>query len=181
MSRIGKNKINIPAGVEVKIEPGRVRVKGPKGVLEQEIPPRVTVRIQDGYIFVDRSLDDHFVRALHGTIRNQIQNMVRGVTQGYHKVLEISGVGYRAQLQGRTLSFTLGFSHPVSYELPEGIDATVEKQTIVTVNGINRYLVGQVAANIRGLRPPEPYKAKGIKYADERIRRKEGKAGKAKA
>ena len=181
MSRIGKNKIDIPAGVDVKIEPGRVRVKGPKGVLEQEILPQVTVRVQDGHIFVDRSLDDHFVRALHGTVRNQIQNMVRGVTQGYSKVLEINGVGYRAQLQGRTLSFTLGFSHPINFELPEGIDATVEKQTIVTLKGINRYLVGQVAANIRSLRPPEPYKAKGIKYADERIRRKEGKAGKAKA
>ncbi|MGH7272839.1 MAG: 50S ribosomal protein L6 [Nitrospiria bacterium] len=180
MSRIGKNKINIPAGVEVKIEPGRVRVKGPKGILEQGTPPQITVRVQDGHIFVERSLDDHFVRALHGTIRNQIQNMVQGVTQGYHKVLEISGVGYRAQLQGRTLTFTLGFSHPLNFELPEGIDATVEKQTIVTLKGINRYLVGQVAANIRNLRPPEPYKAKGVKYADERIRRKEGKAGKAK-
>lgn len=181
MSRIGKDKINIPAGVEVKIEPGRVRVKGPKGVLEQGIPPQLTARVQDSHIFVDRSLDDRFVRALHGTVRNLIQNMVRGVTQGYNKVLEISGVGYRAQLQGRTLTFTLGFSHPINFELPEGIDATVEKQTIVTVKGINRYLVGQVAANIRNLRPPEPYKAKGVKYADERIRRKEGKSGKAKA
>jgi large subunit ribosomal protein L6 len=181
MSRIGKNKINIPSGIDVKVESGLVRVKGPKGQLELKIPAQLTVRMQDGHLFVERKTEDNFVRALHGTIRNQIQNMVRGVTQGYTKVLEISGVGYRAQAQGRTLAFTLGFSHPVNFELPQGVDATIEKQTIVTLKGIDRYLVGQVAANIRGLRFPEPYKGKGIKYADEHIRRKEGKAGKAKA
>jgi large subunit ribosomal protein L6 len=181
MSRIGKNKIDIPSGVDIKVEPGLVRVKGSKGQLELKIPSQLTVRVQDGHLFVERNTEDNFVRALHGTIRNQIQNMVRGVTQGYTKVLEISGVGYRAQVQGRTLAFTLGFSHPVNFELPQGVDATVEKQTLVTLKGIDRYLVGQVAANIRGLRLPEPYKGKGIKYADEHIRRKEGKAGKAKA
>jgi len=181
MSRIGKNKIAIPSGVDIKVESRLVRVKGPKGQLELEIPSQLTVRIQEGYLFVERNVEENFVRALHGTVRNQIQNMVRGVTQGYTKVLEISGVGYRAQLQGRTLAFTLGYSHPVNFELPQGVDATVEKQTLVTLKGIDRYLVGQAAANIRGLRSPEPYKGKGIKYADEHIRRKEGKAGKAKA
>lgn len=181
MSRIGKNKIDIPQGVDIKIDSGFVRVKGPKGQLELKLPSPLTVRMQDGHLLVERTSEDNAVRALHGTIRNQIQNMVRGVTQGYTKVLEISGVGYRAQVQGRTLAFTLGFSHPVNFELPSGIEANVEKQTIVTLKGIDRYLIGQVAANIRNLRPPEPYKGKGIKYADEHIRRKEGKAGKAKA
>jgi large subunit ribosomal protein L6 len=181
MSRIGKNKIDVPQGVDVKIDTTLVRVKGPKGQLELKVPSQLTVRLQDGHLFVDRKAEDNFTRAVHGTIRNQIQNMVRGVTQGYSKVLEISGVGYRAQLQGRTLAFTLGFSHPVNFDLPAGIDASVEKQTIVTLKGIDRYLIGQVAANIRRLREPEPYKGKGIKYANEVIRRKEGKAGKAKA
>ncbi len=181
MSRIGKNKIDLPQGVDVKVDQVLVRVKGPKGQLELKVPPQLTVRLQDGHLFVDRKAEDNFIRALHGTIRNLIQNMVRGVTQGYTKVLEINGVGYRAQLQGRTLAFTLGFSHPVNFELPAGIEASVEKQTIVTLKGIDRYLVGQVASNIRRLRDPEPYKGKGIKYANEVIRRKEGKAGKAKA
>jgi large subunit ribosomal protein L6 len=181
MSRIGKNRIDIPSGVDVKVEQNLVRVKGPKGQLELKIPLQLTVRVQEGHLFVERNSEDHSVRALHGTIRNQIQNMVKGVVQGYTKVLEISGVGYRAQLQGKTLAFTLGFSHPVNFELPAGVEATVEKQTLVTLKGIDRYLVGQVAANIRGLRLPEPYKGKGIKYSDEQIHRKEGKAGKAKA
>ncbi|MCI0528244.1 MAG: 50S ribosomal protein L6 [Nitrospira sp.] len=181
MSRIGKNKIDLPQGVDVKVDQALVRVKGPKGQLELKVPPQLTVRLQDGHLFVDRKAEDNVIRALHGTIRNLIQNMVRGVTQGYTKVLEINGVGYRAQLQGRTLAFTLGFSHPVNFELPAGIEASVEKQTIVTLKGIDRYLVGQVASNIRRLRDPEPYKGKGIKYANEVIRRKQGKAGKAKA
>jgi large subunit ribosomal protein L6 len=181
MSRIGKNKIDVPQGVDVKVDPALVRVKGPKGQLELKVPPQLTVRLQDGHLFVERKAEDNFTRALHGTIRNQIQNMVRGVTQGYTKVLEINGVGYRAQLQGRTLAFTLGFSHPVNFDLPAGIEASVEKQTIVTLKGADRYLIGQVAANIRSLRDPEPYKGKGIKYTNEVIRRKEGKAGKAKA
>lgn len=181
MSRIGKNKISIPAGVQVKVEPNLIQVKGPKGELMHPIPPQLTVSVQDSHVAVSRTSDENSVRALHGTLRNQIQNMVQGVTQGYSRTLEISGVGYRAQLQGRTLVLTLGFSHPVHFELPPGIEATVDKQTVVTVKGVDRYLVGQVAANIRNLRPPEPYKGKGIKYSDERIRRKEGKAGKAKA
>jgi large subunit ribosomal protein L6 len=181
MSRIGKNKIDIPQGVDVKIDPALLRIKGSKGQIDLKLPPQLTIRLQEGYLFVDRKAEDNFSRALHGTIRNQIQNMVRGVTQGYTKVLEINGVGYRAQLQGRTLAFMLGYSHPVNFELPAGIEASVEKQTIVTLKGIDRYLIGQVAANIRRLRDPEPYKGKGIKYATEVIRRKEGKAGKAKA
>jgi large subunit ribosomal protein L6 len=181
MSRIGKNKINIPSGVEVKIDPVLVRVKGPKGQLELKLPGQIAVRMQDGHLFVDRHSEDNFTRALHGTIRNRIQNMVRGVTEGYTKVLEINGVGYRAQVQGRTLAFTLGFSHPINFELPQGVDVAIDKQTILTLKGVDRYLIGQVAANIRGLRLPEPYKGKGIKYATEVIQRKEGKAGKAKA
>lgn len=180
MSRVGSHRIVIPKGVEVSLEKDRVRVKGPKGLLESRVPPELSIKLQDGQISVTRSSNDRLVKSLHGTIRNGIQNMVRGVSEGYTKVLEIKGVGYRAQVQGKKLTFSLGYSHPIEYKLPEGIEATVDKQTTVTLKGINRYLIGQVAANIRALRSPEPYKGKGIKYADEVIRRKEGKTGKGK-
>jgi large subunit ribosomal protein L6 len=178
MSRVGLKKITIPNGVNVKVNPDTVHVKGPKGENQKPLRPEVKVAVQGSEIVVSRSSDDRFVRSLHGLTRNEIQNMILGVTQGFEKVLEINGVGFRAAVQGRMLVLNLGYSHPINFELPKGIDATVEKQTTVTIKGIDRYLVGQVAANIRALREPEPYKGKGIKYRDERIIRKEGKTGK---
>jgi large subunit ribosomal protein L6 len=180
MSRIGKKPIPIPSGIDVKIEKNSVSVKGPKGELKQDFHPKIGVKIDNGDILVSRSSDDKFDRALHGLTRSIIANMVTGVTKGYEKSLEINGVGYRAQVQGRQLVMTLGFSHPVNFELPNGIEAVVDKQTNITIKGIDKYLVGQTAANIRSLKKPEPYKGKGIKYADEHIRRKEGKTGKGK-
>ncbi len=178
MSRVGLKKIIIPNGVNVKVNPDAVHVKGPKGENQKPLRPEIKVDIQGSELVVSRSSDDRFVRSLHGLTRNEIQNMIVGVTQGFEKVLEINGVGFRATVQGRMLVLNLGYSHPINFELPKGIDATVEKQTTVTIKGIDRYLVGQVAANIRALREPEPYKGKGIKYKDERIIRKEGKTGK---
>jgi large subunit ribosomal protein L6 len=178
MSRVGRKPISIPKGVEVKITDHSVVVKGPKGELEQAVHPDLKVENNGNELIVKRPSDETRVRALHGTFRNEIMNMVAGVTRGYERVLEISGVGFRAAVQGRSLVLNLGFSHPVNFELPKGVDAQVEKQTIITVRGIDRYLVGQVASNIRRLRPPEPYKGKGIKYKEEKIRRKEGKTGK---
>jgi large subunit ribosomal protein L6 len=178
MSRVGLKKITIPNGVNVKVNPDNVQVKGPKGENQKALRPEIKVDVQGTEIAVSRASDDRFVRSLHGLTRNEIQNMIVGVTQGFEKVLEINGVGFRAAVQGRVLVLNLGYSHPINFELPKGIDATVEKQTTVTIKGIDRYLVGQVAANIRALREPEPYKGKGIKYKDERIIRKEGKTGK---
>lgn len=178
MSRVGLKKITIPNGVHVKVNPDNVHVKGPKGENQKALRPEIKVDVQGTEIAVSRASDDRFVRSLHGLTRNEIQNMIVGVTQGFEKVLEINGVGFRAAVQGRVLVLNLGYSHPINFELPKGIDATVEKQTTVTIKGIDRYLVGQVAANIRALREPEPYKGKGIKYKDERIIRKEGKTGK---
>ncbi len=178
MSRVGLKKIQIPTGVNVKINPESVQVKGPKGESQRALRPEISVAVEGNEIVVTRSSDERFVRSLHGLTRNEIQNMVQGVTQGFEKILEINGVGYRAVVQGRILVLNLGYSHPINFELPKGIDASVEKQTTVTIKGIDRYLVGQVAANIRALRKPEPYKGKGIKYRDERIIRKEGKTGK---
>ena len=178
MSRIGNKPILIPSGVEVKISPGFITVKGPKGELKKEIHEKIEVQKEPSELKVSRSGNDGFSKSLHGLTRNNIANMITGVTQGFEKVLEISGVGYRAQIQGKNLSLTLGFSHPVQVELPKGIEASVEKQTIVTLKGTDKILLGQVASNIRGLREPEPYKGKGIKYAGEKILRKEGKTGK---
>lgn len=180
MSRVGRKPIPIPSGIDVKVDKNSVSVKGPKGQLKQDFHPRIGINIDAGNILVSRSSDDKLDRSLHGLTRSIISNMITGVTKGYEKALEISGVGYRAQVQGRSLMLTLGFSHPVEFKLPEGIDAAVDKQTNITIKGIDKYLVGQVAANIRGLKPPEPYKGKGIKYSDEVVRRKEGKAGKGK-
>ncbi|MEK6681035.1 MAG: 50S ribosomal protein L6 [Nitrospirota bacterium] len=180
MSRVGRKPIPIPSGIDVKVEKNSVSIKGPKGQLKQDFHPRIGINVDAGNILVSRSSDDKLDRSLHGLTRSIISNMITGVTKGYEKALEISGVGYRAQVQGRSLMLTLGFSHPVEFKLPEGIDAAVDKQTNITIKGIDKYLVGQVAANIRGLKPPEPYKGKGIKYSDEVVRRKEGKAGKGK-
>jgi len=178
MSRIGRKEIVVPQGVEVKVAEGVVRVKGPKGELSKAVHPNVSVQVDDGHVRVNRSSEEKFHKSLHGMLRNEIANMVVGVTQGYQRVLEITGVGYRAQLQGRSLSLSLGYTHPIEFPLPVGIDAAVDKQTTVTIRGIDKYLVGQIAAKIRSLRKPEPYKGKGVKYAGERIIRKEGKTGK---
>ena len=180
MSRVGKNKIAIPSGVNVSISEGLARTKGPKGELSCRVPDRLILEVQGAEVSVLRKSSDRHSRSLHGTFRSLIQNMVQGVSEGYTRVLELNGVGYRVQVQDRTLVFSLGFSHPVRFELPAGIEASVEKQTALTLKGIDSSLLGQVAANIRNLRPPEPYKGKGIKYAGEVIRRKEGKAGKAR-
>lgn len=178
MSRVGLKKIPIPSGVNIKVNERTIHVKGPKGENQKPIRPEVAVAIEGNEVVVSRSSDDRFIRSLHGLIRNEINNMIQGVTQGYDKILEINGVGYRAAVQGRNLVLNLGFSHPINFELPKGIDASVEKNTIVTIKGIDKYLVGEVAAKIRALKKPEPYKGKGVKYRDEKIIRKEGKTGK---
>lgn len=179
MSRIGKKPIEIPSGVEVKVDQENITVKGPKGSLSWKCPEGISVSVADGKIMVSRRGDTKNEKALHGLSRSLIANMVTGVSKGYEKVLEIHGIGYRAQVQGNRLLLTLGYSHPVEYQLPEGISATVDpKQTTITIAGIDKHLLGQVAANIRALRPPDPYKGKGIRYAGERLRLKVGKAGK---
>ncbi len=178
MSRVGEKKIQIPSGVTVKVDADIVHVKGPKGESQKAIRPESKVAIEDGYVVVSRCSDERRHKAIHGLARSEINNMVQGVSVGFEKVLEIKGVGYRVALKGKVLDFSLGYSHPVLFDLPKGIDAVVEKQTTLTIKGIDKYMVGQVAANIRALRKPEPYKGKGIKYRDERILRKEGKTGK---
>ena len=179
MSRIGKLPIEIPAGVEVKIGEGNhITVKGPKGTLERKLADDMHIAMENGQITVTRPSDLKRHRALHGLTRTLIHNMVIGVTQGYEKVLEINGVGYRAAKSGKKLTLTLGYSHPVEMMDPEGIETVLEGQNKITVKGIDKEKVGQFAAEIRTKRPPEPYKGKGIKYADEHIRRKVGKTGK---
>lgn len=179
MSRIGKLPIAIPSGVEVKVGDGNfVTVKGPKGTLERKLSTEISVVVEDNQVVVTRPSDLKKHRALHGLTRTLVANMVEGVTNGFSKVLEINGVGYRAQKQGKKLVLSLGYSHPVEMEDPEGVESTVEGQNKITISGIDKEKVGQYAAEIRFKRPPEPYKGKGIKYADEVIRRKEGKTGK---
>jgi len=178
MSRVGKKPIPIPTGVQVKVENNSIRVKGTKGEMVRGFEDGIDVKVEDGRILLTRRSEDRSRRALHGLLRSDIYNMVVGVTTGYQKTLEISGVGFRAQVQGRNLTLVLGFSHPTVFALPAGIEAAVDKQTVITIKGINKYLVGQVAAEIRELKPPEPYKGKGIKYAGEVIERKEGKTSK---
>jgi large subunit ribosomal protein L6 len=178
MSRIGRMPIPIPDGVEVTLEGQHVRVTGPLGTLERDVHPEMRLVKEDGALRVERPSDAPRHRALHGLTRSLIANMVTGVTSGFTKVLEISGVGYRAQLQGDMLVLALGFSHPVEVKPPEGISFSVETPTRLAVTGADRELVGQVAAAIRARRKPEPYKGKGIRYAGEQIRRKAGKAGK---
>ena len=177
MSRIGKAPIDLPAGVEVKYDDNTVVVKGPKGSLSQVIDPRLGVSIDDGVVTVSRDSEDREVRALHGLSRALIAYMVLGVSAGYSKELQAVGVGYRGALKGKTLELQVGYSHPVAIEAPEGITFEVPEPTKFIVSGIDKQLVGQVAANIRAVRPPEPYKGKGIRYADEYVRRKAGKAG----
>ncbi len=179
MSRIGRMPIAIPAGVTVEIaENNKVTVKGPKGTLERVLPAEMDIKVEGEEVVVTRPNDLKKMKSLHGLTRTLIANMVKGVTDGYEKVLEINGVGYRAQKQGKKLVLSLGYSHPVEMEDPEGIESVVEGQNKITVKGIDKEKVGQYAAEIRDKRRPEPYKGKGIKYADEVIRRKVGKTGK---
>ncbi len=177
MSRIGKVPIPVPQGVDVKIDKNEVTVKGPKGLLQLVTSPRVSVTREDGALVVVRHGDDKAAKAFHGTTQRLIRNMVIGVTDGFKKDLEIAGVGYRAAMDITRLSLALGFSHPVVFEVPEGIKIEVPKPTTVVITGYDKQRVGQVAAVIRSFRPPEPYKGKGIRYSDEVIRRKAGKTG----
>ena len=177
MSRIGKKPIAVPSGVEVKIDGSHITVKGPKGTLEKDIRPEMTVAMENGQIVVTRPNDESEMKALHGLTRTLIHNMVIGVSEGYQKVLEVNGVGYRAAKQGKKLVLNLGYSHPVEMEDPEGLESSVDGNKII-IKGISKEKVGQYAADIRDKRRPEPYKGKGIKYADEVIRRKVGKTGK---
>jgi large subunit ribosomal protein L6 len=175
MSRIGNKPIQIPAGVTVDVGPGRVTVNGPKGELTQAVDRAMDVKVDGDVLTVARPTDRGEHRALHGLTRSLIANMVTGVTDGFEKRLEITGVGYRAKPAGKSLELSLGFSHPVSVQAPEGIDFEVPVPTQVIVRGIDKQLVGEIAAQIRRHRPPEPYKGKGVRYADEQIRRKVGK------
>ncbi len=175
MSRIGKKPIPVPSGVEVDVRPGTVTVKGPKGTLSERISADMTVTVVDGTLSVARPTDRGEHRALHGLTRSLVANMVTGVTDGFEKRLEIQGVGYRAALRGQDLELLLGFSHPVSVKAPEGITFEVPQPTQIIVRGISKQRVGEIAAQIRKWRPPEPYKGKGIRYADEYVMRKVGK------
>lgn len=181
MSRIGRMPVVIPAGVEVQIEGSRVRVKGPKGELERTFAPSIAIEREGEQIVVRRSSDDPVERALHGTTRAVLANMVQGVSAGFERVLEIEGVGYRAEMNGKNLVLYVGYSHPVEMEPPPGVTFDVDQKTRqIIVRGYDKEIVGQVAANIRNVRPPEPYHGKGIHYLGEKIRRKAGKSGKAK-
>ena len=175
MSRIGKKPIAIPDGVTVEIKPGLVSVNGPKGGLSQAVNPDMKVTQSDGTLAVERPTDRGEHRALHGLTRSLIANMVEGVTDGFEKRLEIQGVGYRARLQGNALELSVGYSHPISVAAPQGIEFEVPAPTQIVVRGIDKQLVGEIAARIRRTRPPEPYKGKGIRYAGEHVRRKVGK------
>ncbi|MCB1247260.1 MAG: 50S ribosomal protein L6 [Acidimicrobiia bacterium] len=177
MSRIGKNPIELPSGVEVNVNGADVEVKGSKGTLVQTVADGISVSVDDGVVTVERANDERSTRSLHGLTRSLINNMVIGVSEGYSKELTAVGVGYRAAVKGSALELQVGFSHPVEIDAPDGITFEVPEPTRIIVGGIDKQLVGQVAANIRAVRPPEPYKGKGIRYSDERVRRKAGKAG----
>ncbi|MCD2192536.1 50S ribosomal protein L6 [Actinomycetospora endophytica] len=178
MSRIGRAPISVPSGVDVAIEGQNVTVKGPKGTLSHTVDRPIGVDLEDGVLSVSRPDDERENRSLHGLSRSLLNNLVLGVTQGFERKLEIHGVGYRVQLKGNALEFALGYSHPVRIEAPEGITFAVESPTRFSVQGIDKQVVGQIAANIRRLRRPDPYKGKGVRYAGEQIRRKVGKTGK---
>ena len=175
MSRVGKNPVEVPSGVEVTINGNLIAAKGKLGALEYEATDDVTVTLEDGKVVVQPVNSSKKARSMWGTARSRVQNLVTGVSEGFKKDLEINGVGYRAQVQGQTLVLQLGYSHDVNYPIPQGIDIKCEKPTSVSISGMDKQRVGQVAAEIRGFRKPEPYKGKGIKYADETIVRKEGK------
>jgi large subunit ribosomal protein L6 len=175
MSRIGKQPITIPDKVKVNVKGSKVFVEGPKGKLDMEIPRRTSLKVEGNTLTVSRDGEDAEARALHGLSRSLVNNMVKGVSEGYVKKLEINGVGFKAAVQGKVVNMALGYSHPINYEIPEQIKVTVEENTKITIEGPSKQTVGQVAAELRSFYPPEPYKGKGVKYADERIERKEGK------
>ncbi len=179
MSRIGKLPISVPQGVQVQIAGTRVTVKGPKGELIRDIDPEMRVEQHDGQLLVSRPTDQQRHRAMHGLTRTLVDNMVKGVSEGFSKTLEMQGVGYRAQMQGKDLVLAVGFSHPVQISPEPGIEFEVDGTSKITIKGINKEQVGQMAADVRKIRPPEPYKGKGIRYTGEYVRRKAGKAGKA--
>ena len=180
MSRIGKIPVEIPSGVDVEIKGSHLQVKGPKGILQHTFPPVIDITSEDGVVRISPNSDEKFALAMHGTARSLINNMVIGVTQGYEKDLDIEGVGYRAELQGKNLVLNVGFSHSVTIEPPEGVSFEVgERNREIKVKGYDKQAVGQISAEIRAVRPPEPYKGKGIRYRGEYVRRKAGKAGKA--
>ncbi len=176
MSRIGRLPIRVPDKVKIHVTAGVVRVEGPKGKLEHRLPPGVSVEVADGTVRVLRQDDARQMRSLHGLTQRLIANMLQGVHTGFSRTLEIIGVGYRAESRGQALQLSLGYSHPILFQLPPGVQAKVERQTVITLESIDRQLLGETAAIIRRLRPPEPYKGKGIKYSDEVLRRKAGKA-----
>ncbi|MFO0753001.1 MAG: 50S ribosomal protein L6 [Thermodesulfovibrionales bacterium] len=179
MSRIGKKPIELSQGITIEVKEDVLRVKGPKGELSYSFPEGMRITVADGKLLVERGSETKEGRSLHGLARSLVANMVTGVSQGYTRTLEIKGIGYRAQVRGSALSFTLGYSHPVEFQLPQGVTASVdEKQTTVTLSGIDKQLLGQVSANIRKLRAPDAYKGKGIRYAGEKIKLKAGKTGK---
>ena len=181
MSRIGIQPIDIPEGVKVALDGNDISVTGPKGSLKLTLRDEVSVEVDGSVIKVTRKNEERETFAFHGLMRSLVANMVTGVAVGFEKKLEIVGVGYRADVQGSNLNILLGFSHPIKYALPEGISASVDKQTLISIKGADKQLVGQVAADIRAFRKPEPYKGKGVRYLDEQVRRKAGKAGKAGA
>lgn len=176
MSRIGNTPVSVPDGVTVEVDGSRVAVQGPKGEIEHRFHPDMEIRLEDGEVTVSRPTDRPRHRSLHGLTRSLIANMVEGVTEGFRKSLEIRGVGYRAVKKGRNVELNLGFSHPVLFEVPEGVEVEVENPTLLHVSGVDKQLVGEVAARIRNVRPPEPYKGKGVRYVGEEVRRKAGKA-----
>jgi large subunit ribosomal protein L6 len=180
MSRIGKQPVTIPAGVKVQVEGALVRAEGPKGKLAQPVPTGLAAAVKDGHLVITRSGDDRQMRALHGLTRALVANMVTGVKDGFERKLEIVGIGYRAQLQGRAIQLALGYSHPIVFPLPDGVTAEIDRQTAITLRGPDKALLGETAARLRTLRRPDPYKGKGIRYAGEVVRRKVGKKAGAK-
>ena len=176
MSRIGKLPVTIPNGVKVAVDSNGVCLEGPKGKLQTTLPPDVDVKVEGNVVRIERRNDERKARAVHGLTRKLIANMAQGVSQGFSRVLDINGVGYRAEVRGQEIHMTLGYSHPVVFPLPPGVSASVERQVIITLTSADRQLLGETAAKIRSLRPPEPYKGKGIKYREEVIKRKAGKA-----
>ena len=177
MSRIGKKPIVLPKGVTAQISDGAVEVKGPKGQLRQPLPPGIVFELVDGQLHAKTAREDKDLGKFHGLGRSLVANAVQGVTEGFKKELDIVGVGYRAELKGKQVVFALGYSHAVVFDIPTGIDVTIDKQTHITVTGVDRQLVGQVAANIRRLREPDPYKQKGVRYTGEVLKKKAGKTG----
>ncbi|HXG47696.1 MAG TPA: 50S ribosomal protein L6 [Methylomirabilota bacterium] len=175
MSRIGKQPVTIPPKVKVELKGQRLQVDGPKGKLGLDLPRRTAAKVEGGAIIVSRQGDDAEARAMHGLARALVNNMVRGVSDGFVKKLEIQGVGFKAAVQGKTITLNLGYSHPINYEIPDQIKVTVEDNTKITIEGPDKQVVGQVASELRSFYPPEPYKGKGVRYADERVKRKEGK------